>query len=74
MIKGRLGVLYTETAKGRFMIGAGKTAQEDARVRPYAHELYFEELVYMKATPDTTRRFGGALDRPPLEGFYLGPR
>ena len=46
----------------------------DARVRPYAHELYFEELVYMKTAPDTARRFCGALDRPPLERFNLGPR
>lgn len=37
-----------------------------ARVRLYAHKLYLEELVYMKATPDTARRFRGALNRPPL--------
>ena len=74
MIKGRLGVLYTEIAEGGFMIGARKAARGDARVRPYAHELYFEELVYMKAAPDTTRRFCGALDRPPLEGFDFCPR
>ena len=46
----------------------------DAHVRPYAHMLYFEELVYMKATPNTTRGFCGALNGPSLERFYLGSR
>jgi len=45
----------------------------DARVRLYVHKLNFEELVCMKATPDTARRFCGTLDRPLLERFYLCP-
>lgn len=55
------------------MIGAGRWGTYGYDYM-YVHKLYFEELVCMEATPDTTRRFCGALNRPPLERFYLCPR
>jgi len=56
------------------MIGVGMAVWGDAHVRLDAHKSYFEELVYMKAAPDAARGFCGALNRPPLERFDLGPR